>query len=166
MGRTITIIIAIIAAIVLYFLVHHSVVRRNTKRAQTQALEITSDAVRVAMKHLIDEHFIDEPVEFLSAGVVPDGWGRGVMAFEFLFLIDSVTNDQLVILRQRLNSVLAEYCANHSVETVASGAQSTFLVTDAWRHTKRVHLNVAYLVNEATVEYIQDLHLIDRNQPV
>ncbi|MTV82877.1 hypothetical protein [Secundilactobacillus folii] len=161
MGRTATIIIAVVIAVILYLVIHHAVVKRNTKAAQQAALEQTNVAVKAALQRLADEHFIDSSATILDANVIQDGWGRGVMAFEYLILIDHISNDQLPILRQRLNHILAEFCADHQVESAVASGESAFLVTDAWRHTKRIHLGVAYLANEATIEYIQDLHRLD-----
>ncbi|GAX08400.1 hypothetical protein IWT5_01555 [Secundilactobacillus silagincola] len=161
MGRTVTILIAVIIAICLYLLIHHIIVSRNTKKAQSAALEQTNVAVKGALQRLADEHFISSPATVLDASIIPDGWGRGVMAFEYLLLIDQITDDQLPILRQRLNHILAEFCQDHQIVSVVEPGESAFLVTDIWRHTKRIHLGVAYLVNEATIEYIQDLHRLD-----
>lgn len=161
MNRTITISIAVVIAVGLYLLIHHLIVRRNTQKAQSTALEQTNVAVKAALQRLADEHFIASPATVLDANIIPDGWGRGVMAFEYLLLIDQVTADQLPILRQRLNHILAEFCQDHQIPSVVEPGESAFLVTDVWRHTKRIHLGVAYLVNEATIEYIQDLHRLD-----
>lgn len=161
MDRTTTILIAIVVAVCLYLLIYHLIVRRNTNKAQSEALEQTNVAVKVALQRLADEHFIVSPATVLDANVIPDGWGRSVMAFEYLLLIDQVTDDQLPILRQRLNHILAEFCQDHHVPSAVEPGDSAFLVTDVWRHTKRIHLGVAYLVNEATIEYIQDLHRLD-----
>lgn len=161
MDRTTTILIAIVVAVCLYLSIYHLIVRRNTNKAQSEALEQTNVAVKVALQRLADEHFIVSPATVLDANVIPDGWGRGVMAFEYLLLIDQVTDDQLPILRQRLNHILAEFCQDHHVPSAVEPGDSAFLVTDVWRHTKRIHLGVAYLVNEATIEYIQDLHRLD-----
>lgn len=161
MDRTTTIVIAVVIAVCLYLLIHHVIVRRNTTKAQRAALEQTNVAVKAALQRLADEHFIVSPATVLDASAIPDGWGRGVMAFEYLLLIDQVADDQLPILRQRLNHVLAEFCQDHQIPSAVQPGESAFLVTDAWRHTKRIHLGVAYLVNEATIEYIQDLHRLD-----
>ncbi len=163
LGRTITIIIALVIAIALYLIVHHAVVRRNTKKAQSEALKETTVAIKAVLQQLVAENFIASTPTLLKASVIPDGWGRGVMAFEYLVLIDDVSDEQLPILRQRLNHLLVEFCEAHQVESVVGTQESAFLVTDVWRHTKRIHLGVAYLVNEATVEYIQDLHRLEKN---
>lgn len=161
MDRTITIIIAVVIAVALYLLIHHAIVKRNTKAAQQAALEQTNVAVKATLQRLADEHFIASPATILDANIIQDGWGRGVMAFEYLILIDQISDDQLPILRQRLNHLLADFCQDHQVPSVVDPGESAFLVTDTWRHTKRIHLGVAYLVNEATIEYIQDLHRLD-----
>ncbi|MCH5461141.1 hypothetical protein HC026_01875 [Lactobacillus sp. LC28-10] len=167
MDRTITILIAVVIAVGLYLIIHHAIVQRNTKKAQSAALEQTNVAVKAALQRLADEHFISSPATVLDANIIPDGWGRGVMAFEYLLLIDEVTADQLPILRQRLNHILAEFCQDHKIPSAVQPGESAFLVTDAWRHTKRIHLGVAYLVNEATIEYIQDLHRLNpKTKPV
>ena len=164
MGRTLTIVIAILVAVVLYLLIHRLIVSRATKTAQLAALDQTKVALLATLQRLADERFITNPATLLSASVIPDGWGRGVMAFEFILRMDDVTDEQLPLVRQRLNHLLAEFCQDEHVESAVADGQSAFLVTDAWRHTIRVHLGVAYLVNEATIEYIQDLRRMDASQ--
>lgn len=161
MGVTLTIVIAVLVAFIVYMLVHRLIVRRTTQNAQEAALNQTNVAVKASLQRLVDDRFISEPAEFVTSTINPDGWGRGVMAFEYVIKLDHVTDDQLPILRQRLNHILAEFTEDYKIASADGEQQSAFFITDIWRHETRIHMSIAYLVNEATVEYLQDLHRLE-----
>ncbi|KRM75768.1 hypothetical protein [Secundilactobacillus collinoides] len=162
MGVTLTIVIAVVVAFIVYVLVHRLIVRRTTHQAQEEALNQTNVAVKASLQRLVDDRFITKPAEFVTSTINPDGWGRGVMAFEYVIILDHVTDAQLPILRQRLNHILAEFTQDYHIASAEGDQQSAFLITDIWRHETRIHMSIAYLVNEATVEYLQDLHRLER----
>ena len=42
-------------------------------------------------------------------------------------------------------------------------APKTFVVTDWWTYEQMLHVDVAYIYNEATREYVMDLHKLNQN---
>lgn len=161
MNRELTILIAVVVAVLVYLALHRFLVNRATRRAQAESLSQVDTAVRVALQRLVDDQFIEGPATIRSKSAASDGWGRGVMAFEFVIEIPAFDDDQLQIFRQQLNRMLADYSADHDIVSENQQGGTAFLVTDVWQHGPRVHLNIAYLVNEATIEYLNDLHKID-----
>ncbi|WP_288700426.1 hypothetical protein [uncultured Secundilactobacillus sp.] len=162
MSRELTIIIAVVVAVVIYILIHRGIVNRATRRAHEQALLQTESAMRAALQRLVDDHFVSDQTVLLSRTTVADGWGRGVMAFEFVVKLPTNSGEQLQIFRQQLNRMLSDYASDHDIKTASPAGGSAFLVTDIWQHGDRVHMSVAYLVNEATIEYLKDLHKVDQ----
>lgn len=162
MSREGTIVIAVVLAFVLYLLVHRFVVSSGTRKTHENALSQTQIALQASLLRLVDEQFIANKPEIIARATIPDGWGRGVMAFEFVINLPPTTPEQLQLFRQRLNKALSEFTRTHNIVSANQTGATAFLITDLWQHETRVHLNVAFLINEATVEYINDLHKIDR----
>lgn len=46
---------------------------------------------------------------------------------------------------------------------MAPNASQPFIITDWWKYEGILHIDIAYLINEATVEYIKDLEKLNQN---
>lgn len=149
--------LAIIIAIVVYQLIHREIAKHATLIVRNDAQATTDRAMKEAVLALGRAHLVPNSVaHFDHSQTVADVWGKGVMAFEYVLVGEQLTQVDLAQLRATLNQSLAEYAETHQIERVAE-ARDTFLVTDAWVYEQRLHLDVAYVVNEATYQYIYDL---------
>ena len=86
-----------------------------------------------------------------STGAVADVWGHGVMAFSY-----QVQHEPLIS-REELNLALARVADE---ETIASSDISypAFLVTDLWQRDGILNFDVAFMTNQATIDYVEDLN--------
>ncbi|WP_407885938.1 hypothetical protein [Levilactobacillus sp. N40-8-2] len=156
MALIVEIIIGIIIAIVIYEMIHRTIVQRATRIVRRSAQDETDVAVKAALQRLVNEDVLTEPeCKIEAAETVADVWGRGVMSFEYSFPAGLDTERRLPELEASFNQALAGFCADHEVKSVVSG--SAFVVSDIWVYTGELHLDVAYLMNESTVEYMKDL---------
>ncbi|MCW3778055.1 hypothetical protein [Levilactobacillus namurensis] len=163
MALIIEIIIGIIIAWVVYVLIHHMVVQRATRIVRHSAQTETDVAVQAAIQRLVNQEVLTEEEAQLSPSVtVADVWGRGVMAFEYTMTVGMDTEKRLPQLEQALNLALDRFSADHEIRGCVPG--SAFIVSDIWVYEDQLHLDVAYLMNESTVEYLQDLKKL--NDPV
>ena len=64
--------------------------------------------------------------------------------------------------RQKLAAKLDEYAKQHHLK-MAPNASQPFIITDWWKYEGILHIDIAYLINEATVEYIEDLEKLNQN---
>lgn len=81
------------------------------------------------------------------------------MAFEYHLAVGMAAEHQVARLEHAFNEALAGFSVDHQVKAVISGP--AFVVSDIWVYEERLHVDVAYLMNESTVEYLKDLKKID-----
>ncbi|BAP85885.1 membrane protein [Paucilactobacillus hokkaidonensis JCM 18461] len=161
MRLTLIIVLAVIVAIIIYIAIHHEITKHATLIVRKSAQGITDDAMRTCLQVLADQKLLhDSEVTFSQSQTVADVWGRGVMAFEYTLLAQDIDTDQLGIVTKTLNERLSKYDQDNNIEQV-SNADNAFIVTDAWLFESKLHLDIAYLMNVATYEYVRDLKRID-----
>lgn len=117
---------------------------------RNKAQEVTDFAVNDCLKDLLGWK------RTLSSQIVADVWGKGVLAFEYHFDYQKAGVKLADFTEEKLATRLDEYAAQHHLQ-VAPKAAKAFVLTDWWTYEGILHIDVAYLVNEATVEYIDDL---------
>lgn len=152
-----TIIICIIAVIVvagLYALVHRILINRATIMLRRRAQQTTDAAVNDSLQKILNWQTT------LSSQLVADVWGKGVLAFEYHFDCQQV--DLTKLSQAELDHQLNEYSRTHQI-TAISKEKTVFKVTDWWKYEGILHIDVAYLLNEATEEYVADLKKLNRH---
>lgn len=82
---------------------------------------------------------------------VADVWGHGIMAFTY-----DVPTPTFAVTRQQLNDALAQLA--HQADIVSSDPRfAAFVLTDFWQRGGQTHLDVAFVTNAPTIEYVDDL---------
>ena len=145
--------VAIIIVIGLYVTIHRVLINRATIMLRNRAQQTTDAAVNTSLKQLLGWN------QTLSSQLVADVWGKGVLAFEYHFDGKSV-NDRLN--RNQLGTALTNYADQPDLAAVRPG-NPVFVVTDWWEYEGILHIDVAYLLNESTVEYVRDLKRLDHH---
>lgn len=158
MTMAIIIIAALIIVAIIYLAIHRVLINRATLMVRRRAEETTNAAVNAVLPAILGQA-LPAP---LTSQTVADVWGKGVMAFEYVLEPDlrQLAGD---LTAEKLNASLADYAAHHQLP-VAKGASAAFRVTDWWEYEHRLHIDVAYLMNEATREYVGDLKKVARSQ--
>ncbi|TGD17855.1 hypothetical protein [Levilactobacillus suantsaiihabitans] len=156
MALIVEIVIGIIIALVIYIMIHRMIVQRATRMVRRNAQDETDVAVKAALQRLVnDDVLTEEECHITSAVTVADVWGRGVMAFEYAMPIGMDAKRRLPQLETAFNEALASFSADHDIKAVVAGP--AFVVSDIWLYEGQLHVDVAYLMNESTVEYLKDL---------
>ncbi|PWG00666.1 hypothetical protein [Levilactobacillus bambusae] len=162
MQLIIEIIIALILATGIYYVIHRMTVKRAIKIVQKNAQSETDRAVREISPELVKLGLSNQTEPPLSSELVADVWGRGVMAFEYTFdVAEEPSGNQLDQIQVLMDTALLHYAHDHQIEGYLE--TTPFLVTDTWVYEDRVHVDVAYLMNEATIEYVKDLRRLKSN---
>lgn len=80
---------------------------------------------------------------------VADVWGHGIMAFEYVLPKTTLTQADFA---QAMKAQIP----------TATGAElsPTFVITDWWTRDEQLHMDIAYVVNAATREYVQDVRRV------
>lgn len=150
MGIFLMCVLAVIIVVFLYLAIHRLLINRATIMIRNKAQEVTDFAVNDSLKQLLHWQ------RSLSSEIVADVWGKGVLAFEYHFDYRQAQVDLTEFTEEKLSAVLDEYAQKHHLQT-APQAVKPLIITDWWTYEGILHIDVAYLVNEATVEYIADL---------
>ncbi|WP_304249332.1 hypothetical protein [Limosilactobacillus gastricus] len=151
------IIITLILILVIYQIIHRTLVKRHDQQQQVAAQQITDQVVMAVLAdHLASDHYDHQ------SSIVAEVWGNGVQAFEYQIYFDLCDEQELRWLsHQNLSQAIEK---NASQEQIAGfNAQSApFVVTDWWVYQQKLHFDVAYVSNEATREYVEDLSKLNQ----
>lgn len=142
--------VAVVLVAVLYMMVHRILINRATIMLRKQAQSVTDAAVNDCFHQLLGWD------KSIDSQLVADVWGKGVLAFEYHF----PAADLGTVNKAALQQALDDYATRHQVKVATPGA-AAFVITDWWQYEQVHHVDVAYLLNEATREYVADLRRID-----
>lgn len=152
--------LAVLVAIVIYILVHHEITKHATLIVRSAAQKSTDAAMQACLPVLAKQQLVqNNELNFSQSQTVADVWGRGVMAFEYALAVQHVSPDELQWLAHVLDDELQRYGEAKQIERVQS-ASKAFVVTDIWLFENKLHFDIAYLMNDATYEYVKDLKKI------
>ena len=150
-------ILVIAVVIILYVVIHRILINRATMMVRRNAQQVTDKAVNESLASLLGWH------KTLSSEIVADVWGKGVLAFEYHFESLTEQENEGRLTREQLAQQLTDYAKKHGIS-----AQQTkfppFVITDWWTYEQVLHIDVAYLTNEATIEYVEDLKRLKTDQ--
>ncbi|WP_137598162.1 hypothetical protein [Paucilactobacillus kaifaensis] len=153
--------LAVVIAIVIYVAIHHEITKHATLIVRRAAQENTDEAMRAVLPTLEQHQLLQKKqIQFSSSQTVADVWGRGVMAFEYILPKKNISTNELELVTKLLNEQLEVYSQTNQVKRVKESNRA-FIVTDTWLFEGKLHLDIAYLMNEATYEYVRDLKRID-----
>ncbi|MEJ6400771.1 hypothetical protein [Nicoliella lavandulae] len=140
----------ILIAIIIYNLVHRLFVVNPTKREQLAA----ENHCRNVLINLIDQMpHSNYNFDIIGSKVLSEVWGRGIQVFEFkLAADDEKVSDKLTFIKEHLVSELA------SRNRKQAHNDAEIQITDLWQYDQFIHVEVAYLTNQSTREYINDIN--------
>ncbi|MCI5812884.1 MAG: hypothetical protein MRZ92_05170 [Lactobacillus sp.] len=142
------IIISIVIVVIIYELTHRILIKRATLIVQRRAQSITDQIVFDVLNDKLNVHDCDQ-----QSTLVSDIWGKGVLSFEY----NIGTVDSVPVTRDELERQLNQLAIEKNVDFFQKAPQA-FKITDWWQGKKKFHMDVTYLMNEASYEYVQDLH--------
>ena len=142
------IIISIVIVVIIYELTHRILIKRATLIVQRRAQSITDQIVFDVLNDKLNIHDCDQ-----QSTLVSDIWGKGVLYFEY----NIGTVDSVPVTRDELERQLNQLAIEKNVDFFQKAPQA-FKITDWWQGKKKFHMDVTYLMNEASYEYVQDLH--------
>ncbi|WP_267201378.1 hypothetical protein [Limosilactobacillus kribbianus] len=146
-------VVAILIVLALYVAIHRILINRATLMLRNRAQQVTDEAVNQSLQKLLGWD------KQLSSQLVADVWGKGVLAFEYHFDYRQLEKS---LDRDRLSQELTAY-AEHKKLSAFKPGRPVFVVTDWWEYEGILHIDVAYLLNESTVEYVSDLKRLNRH---
>ncbi|MFK5675857.1 MULTISPECIES: hypothetical protein [unclassified Ligilactobacillus] len=86
-------------------------------------------------------------------------WGTAVMLFEFVFEWQGGKEIKLPELRRQLTCALTTYAYQQQLEGFQG--MPVFVISDMWLLKGELHVDVAYVVNRQTKEYLDDVNRVE-----
>lgn len=160
MQTWLTIIGGVLIAVIVYEVLRRQVLKRAALKIRRGGQRVADQAMAAAFKVLANTMTVQEVAGAIHSTPVADVWGRGVMAFEYVLDAPGMVAADLPEVRRLFNNQLQVYAKNNQV-VAFQNAGPALRVTDAWLRSGQLHLDIAYLMNEATLEYLEDLRRLD-----
>lgn len=159
MSIVMTIIAVLLIIGLIYYTIHRLLVNRATIMLRNSARDTTDTAVRACLRQMLR----DDQLTIKTSEQVADVWGKGVMAFEYSLDMNQLGFRLGNLNVNKLNEALKSYAKENGIQPV-EGAKDPFVVSDWWTYEQLLHIDVAYVMNEATREYVRDLKKVAKSQ--
>ncbi|MFC6163861.1 hypothetical protein ACFP3T_04135 [Lactiplantibacillus dongliensis] len=161
MQKWLIILVGLILAVLVYEVLRRQVLKRTALKIRLQGQRTTDTAMATILRTLSSRTAAQQVSGQLHSVPVATVWGRGVMAFEYVIEAPGMTTADLHEIRKVLNNHLQAYAQDEQL-SAWHDAGPALRVTDTWLRDGQLHLDVAYLMNEATFEYLEDLRRLNR----
>lgn len=152
MSLTWLIIMAVVIVVIIYEMVHRSLIKRATLIVQRRAQTITDRVVFETLDQIIGSHSYQH-----RSTLVSDVWGKGVLSFEYDIEDHTEKKTEFSKLTRQEIEDRINYLADQQQVDHIKDADQAFKITDWWQGKKHFHMDVTYLMNEASFEYVHDL---------
>lgn len=153
--------LVVILVLLLGWLLHRSRRKRVQIMLQRNAQQTTNQAVTVTLVTLNKQYpkqFIFSKQEVAQSQVNSMIWGRGVLLFSFKIKLQQPISN-LLILKNRFETTLNHIALAQGL--VAANQQlPPFVISDSWQQAGQWHVDVAFVANQATVNYIRDMQKV------
>ncbi|KRM19063.1 hypothetical protein FC40_GL000852 [Ligilactobacillus hayakitensis DSM 18933 = JCM 14209] len=136
------------------------------KEIQQKCHHLTKDALRVAIGNIEDKFdFLDEKTKVMDEAVISDVWGQEIMVFEYKVCLNSkneITLNNISRFKKEVEKQLEEYVKQK--ELTNSSNKEPFVISDIWQMNDNIHLDIAYIMNDATINYLEDINKVEKTR--
>ncbi|KOY76380.1 hypothetical protein RZ71_08310 [Apilactobacillus kunkeei] len=140
------IVIGFIIAVIAYNLIHYFFITRPIDKGHNQTLKILNGLVN----NLLEK----EKNEIIEVHDLSNIWGRNIYAFEYVISkcpTDELNDELINQIKEAINKANESKKFNHEV-----------VLTDSFVRDNQVHVDLAYLLNAATYEYVLDMRQLNK----
>lgn len=157
------VILTAIVFIVIIVVIQYYIKNKELKRLQARSRKLTDDAMDKSMNEIDLEWFNQNNHKNVrDIAVVSDVWGKDVMVFEYsveLTQNQKFSSEKLNVLKELLEKKLFNYAKQKKIQNMAN--KPPFIVSDIWQLENILHIDVAYIMNEATYKYLNDIEKLE-----
>lgn len=157
------VILTAIVFIVIIVVIQYYIKNKELKRLQARSRKLTDDAMYKSINKIDLEWFNQNNHKNIrDIAVVSDVWGKDVMVFEYsveLIQNQKFSSEKLNALKELLEKKLCDYAKQKKIQNMAN--KPPFIVSDIWQLENILHIDVAYIMNEATYKYLNDIEKLE-----
>lgn len=154
MGWFLAGIIVVLCGVGIFIGIRKMQVNRKTRHLRIVSQQIVTEALTTVLSRFPQLRGLRK-VDSTTTGV----WGTAVMLFEFVFVWRGGKETKIPELRRQLTRALTMYAQHQQLEGFQG--MSLFVISDMWLLKGRVHVDVAYVVNRQTKEYLDDVNRVE-----
>ena len=140
------IVIGFIVAVIAYNLIHYFFITRPIDKGHNQTLKI--------LNGLVNNLLENQKNEIIEVHDLSNIWGRNIYAFEYVISkcqTDELNDELINQIKEAINEANQSKRFNHEV-----------VLTDSFVRDNQVHVDLAYLLNAATYEYVLDMRQLNK----
>lgn len=140
------IVIGFIVAVIAYNLIHYFFITRPIDKGHNQTLKI--------LNGLVNNLLGKRKNEIIEVHDLSNIWGRNIYAFEYVISkcqTDELNDELINQIKESINEANQSKRFNHEV-----------VLTDSFVRDNQVHIDLAYLLNAATYEYVLDMRQLNK----
>ncbi|KRN88933.1 hypothetical protein [Ligilactobacillus ceti] len=152
--------IVLIVSVILYLSVRR--IRRNKALLvmQTASQKVVNQALKASLVKVITTEFKGSYYpNAIETELISDVWGKGVMAFEYELPLQVTTINDLKAIKLELTNHLNDYAQQQQLQGYQG--HDIFVVSDIWILKGILHLDISYVVNQATLSYLNDINKLE-----
>ena len=157
------VILTAIVFIVIIVVIQYYIKNKELKRLQARSRKLTDDAMDKSMNEIDLEWFNQNNHKNVrDIAVVSDVWGKDVMVFEYsveLTQNQKFSSEKLNALKELLEKKLFNYAKQKKIQNMAN--KPPFIVSDIWQLENILHIDVAYIMNQPTYKYLNDIEKLE-----
>ncbi|KRL01396.1 hypothetical protein [Liquorilactobacillus capillatus] len=157
--RFFILIILLIIVLLIFFISKRILRQKALTILQAKNKKITDKAVSNSLAQLSTEWLDDYSSEINNSRLLASIWGKGVTVFEYILPAQKATKKELEQFRQNLNAQLALYAQKNSIFHFEK--TPAFLISDLWFLTSSIHIEVACISNQQTLDYLGDIDKLE-----
>lgn len=140
-------IVGFITAIIIYNVIHHFFIIRPIDIGNKETINVLDDFI-----HHLSEN-LDNTLKIVEKNNNSVVWGRNIYDYEYVLKYNNHFSEEY--LRININSLIKTFNDskkfNHDV-----------VITDFFIRDNLIHIDLAYLLNSATYEYVLDMKKVDK----
>ncbi len=140
------IVIGFIVAVIAYNLIHYFFITRPIDKGHNETLKI--------LNGLVNNLLENQKNEIVEVHDLSNVWGRNIYVFEYVISqcqTDELNDELINKIKDEINEANESKMFNHEV-----------VLTDSFVRENQVHVDLAYLLNAATYEYVLDMRQLNK----
>ncbi|MCT6839788.1 hypothetical protein [Apilactobacillus nanyangensis] len=140
------IVIGFIVAVIAYNLIHYFFITRPIDKGHNETLKI--------LNGLVNNLLENQKNEIIEVHDLSNVWGRNIYVFEYVISqcqTDELNDELINKIKDEINEANESKMFNHEV-----------VLTDSFVRENQVHVDLAYLLNAATYEYVLDMRQLNK----
>lgn len=154
------VILVLIVLFLLHFFKRRSKEKKLKKNKTVTDLAVVNCLHQMSLIKVENSELFPQKV-FSMSQPVASFWGQEVNVFSYCFTLTAKSAVTIKKIRAELNSLLKNYEQQRQLTT--KYYQQALIVSDCWLENNQLNIDVAYVTNQATANYLIDVRRAEKD---